>query len=249
MERHHHKETSQRNFFTDQESTQIYRSLMDTSMLAIVCSNGKVKKTNHAFETAFYASGISCERSLHIDHLLDEYAPQDFFSFVKEMVKKELKWSGQLRLKNAKQQSFHAFMHISGLRHSDDYLVQVFPWEQINEYERLRIMAYTDELTAIPNFRYFQEQMVQLLQHKPENAFSLLFIDIDHFKSLNDRYGHVVGDKLLKACSYRLMKGAYPLGEVFRKSGDEFLILIHKQSYVSEIIRELTEADVNQYWL
>ncbi|WP_410502548.1 GGDEF domain-containing protein [Exiguobacterium acetylicum] len=88
----------------------------------------------------------------------------------------------------------------------------------------LERMGYHDSLTRLPNRRYFEEQLyltLPMLDHG-----SLLFIDLDGFKQINDTYGHDVGDLLLQETATRLQSMTTTTDLVARLGGDEFLIFI-----------------------
>ena len=78
-----------------------------------------------------------------------------------------------------------------------------------NDMEALNTSAYTDQLTNIPNRRAFDETIKKLLGKYQDvgSEFSLLFLDIDHFKQFNDTHGHDVGDKVLNYIANILKKG------------------------------------------
>jgi diguanylate cyclase (GGDEF)-like protein len=91
---------------------------------------------------------------------------------------------------------------------------------------RLTEMAYTDSLTRIYNRmyinRYLETEMDKVRRYGGE--FSLIFFDIDHFKAINDRYGHQVGDDVLRGIT-RIVDEANRSSDVFaRYGGEEFLI-------------------------
>ena len=83
-------------------------------------------------------------------------------------------------------------------------------------------MSFKDELTKLENKRSFDQRLAYLLQHCEH--FGIFYIDVNFFKEINDDYGHVVGDALLRNVA-RIIQGnvAYP---VYRIGGDEFVILI-----------------------
>nr|WP_251055881.1 MULTISPECIES: GGDEF domain-containing protein [unclassified Exiguobacterium] len=85
-------------------------------------------------------------------------------------------------------------------------------------------MGYHDSLTHLPNRRYFEEQLYLTL---PTLEYgSLLFIDLDGFKQINDTYGHDVGDLVLQETASRLQSMTTSTDLVARLGGDEFLIFI-----------------------
>lgn len=94
----------------------------------------------------------------------------------------------------------------------------------------LERMGYHDSLTRLPNRRYFEEQLYLMLPTLDHG--SLLFIDLDGFKQINDTYGHDIGDLLLQETAMRLQSMTMTTDLIARLGGDEFLIFI--QSSASE---------------
>lgn len=92
----------------------------------------------------------------------------------------------------------------------------------------LEDMAYSDTLTGLGNRKALQErlQRVFLDPTDPRRKGALLFMDLDRFKQVNDRFGHAVGDALLMAFSERLRRCLRRCDEAFRLGGDEFTILL-----------------------
>ena len=94
--------------------------------------------------------------------------------------------------------------------------------------KKLYDMANTDALTGLPNRRNFIKTLNQLIHDEAkQNKFALLFIDLDRFKSINDLYGHKIGDKLLVEVANRLRKNLKPNDFIARQSGDEFIVIIN----------------------
>jgi diguanylate cyclase (GGDEF)-like protein len=93
---------------------------------------------------------------------------------------------------------------------------------------KLRRMVITDPLTGCRNRRFFDEIIGRELQrHRRYGVpLSLLFVDIDRFKAINDTYGHDVGDDVLKHVASFLLANIREADYVFRWGGDEFLVLI-----------------------
>ena len=87
----------------------------------------------------------------------------------------------------------------------------------------LQELANTDGLTGLLNKRYF-DAVTRALVHQ-EQAFVLFYLDLDRFKSVNDTYGHEVGDKLLQAVAKRLQSCIRNQDYAFRMGGDEFALL------------------------
>lgn len=91
---------------------------------------------------------------------------------------------------------------------------------------RMKTLAMTDELTGVPNRRAVLMQLDPLLRHTPFTPCSLLIVDIDHFKTINDHHGHPAGDQALKYVTTALrttLQGGAFMG---RLGGEEFLIVL-----------------------
>lgn len=89
-------------------------------------------------------------------------------------------------------------------------------------------MAYRDPLTGLGNRKAFDEQLRTALQQAQRDAspLALLFIDLDHFKEVNDRFGHDLGDALLTAIAERLRGALRHPDHFYRLGGDEFTLLL-----------------------
>ena len=122
---------------------------------------------------------------------------------------------------------------------ADDYLIKPFNQdelkyrvkigERIIELERRILrLASTDSLTEVLNRRAFMERMEQEINRsfRENSLLSLILADIDHFKSVNDRYGHQVGDLVLQRFVSQLTESSRPYDFVGRYGGEEFVICL-----------------------
>jgi diguanylate cyclase (GGDEF)-like protein len=93
--------------------------------------------------------------------------------------------------------------------------------------EKLRTMALRDGLTGLFNHRYFQEIFGQEFDRatRYERSFSLLMLDLDHFKQINDSHGHRVGDIVLQEISALILSSLRTNDIVARYGGEEFAII------------------------
>lgn len=94
--------------------------------------------------------------------------------------------------------------------------------------QTLEQLAATDPLTGADNRRRFMEQVeAEILRGKRDGApFSVLALDLDNFKSINDRYGHQVGDDILKAFVKKSVGAIRPYDGIARVGGEEFMVLL-----------------------
>ena len=89
--------------------------------------------------------------------------------------------------------------------------------------------AFHDSLTELPNRQLFMDRLVQAMEktkRKQEYGFAVLFLDIDHFKDINDSIGHQIGDKFLIELANMLREGVRTTDTLARFGGDEFLVLL-----------------------
>jgi two-component system cell cycle response regulator len=87
-------------------------------------------------------------------------------------------------------------------------------------------MALTDPLTGLYNQRYLHRHLSGLMDNKQGRSLSVLMVDVDHFKSVNDRYGHACGDRALRLIAQSLRVNTRVFDSVARYGGEEFVIVM-----------------------
>ncbi|WP_338326628.1 diguanylate cyclase domain-containing protein [Aeromonas salmonicida] len=92
--------------------------------------------------------------------------------------------------------------------------------------EMMRQLAFYDPLTHLPNRRLLQDRLQHSLQQADGKPLALLFIDLDHFKPVNDQHGHEAGDWLLATVAKRMLHCVREGDTVARIGGDEFMVLL-----------------------
>ena len=102
--------------------------------------------------------------------------------------------------------------------------------------EAIRNLAFVDTLTHLPNRRFLLDRLRQGLANSRRHGHhgALLFVDLDHFKAVNDTYGHEAGDKLLCEVAYRLRQSVREGDTVARLGGDEFVVMLEDLSDSAE---------------
>jgi diguanylate cyclase (GGDEF)-like protein len=95
--------------------------------------------------------------------------------------------------------------------------------------EQVRQLAFYDDLTKLPNRRLLIDRLSQAMSSGKRSGLysALIFLDLDNFKPLNDRHGHVVGDQLLMEAAGRLASCVRESDTVARFGGDEFVVLLN----------------------
>lgn len=126
----------------------------------------------------------------------------------------------------------------------DSGICRVIALRDISERKRaaarLQWFAHYDPLTELMNRTALKEHLDRQLSTSPDEAFALLFIDLDGFKEVNDSLGHNNGDALLKEIALRLQEVLSHRAIVARWGGDEFVVMIHPPSGSSEAL-EVTQ--------
>jgi len=108
--------------------------------------------------------------------------------------------------------------------------------------------SYLDALTKIGNRRAFDKRLVELFQRQTA-AVTLILIDLDHFKALNDNYGHLIGDRVLQAVA-EILQRACPEGALAaRYGGEEFAFLLEDSAATAAVLAEKTRQLLSQLLL
>ncbi|RAU16796.1 GGDEF domain-containing protein [Nitrincola tibetensis] len=98
------------------------------------------------------------------------------------------------------------------------------------ELNATRHDAYTDALTHLYNRRFFDETLIRVCNSTPKPLLALIMLDIDHFKKLNDTYGHMLGDKVLQCLGQIIKEECQESADGVRFGGEEFVILVYEHS-------------------
>ncbi|MFT3985837.1 MAG: GGDEF domain-containing protein, partial [Lachnospiraceae bacterium] len=125
------------------------------------------------------------------------------------------------------------------------YYVMIYWFKTKELYSKLRFDSTKDYLTGLNNVREFDLRLNQAiadtLQH--DKNLALLMLDIDNFKKVNDTYGHITGDLILKQLSEILINTCRSFDFISRKGGEEFCIILSDSDYsqareIAELIRK-----------
>lgn len=160
---------------------------------------------------------LSDTENIKISHLLN-----------KEYLQKVLhKGNGIMKIEYSKRtENVYKIMNVVAVEWDEAGIPQkvMMIAQDIGKRHELENLANTDGLTGLFNERYFSSVLHRKEQKKL--PFVLYYLDLDHFKPVNDTYGHDMGDKLLKAVAERLLKCIRSNDLAFRIGGDEFALII-----------------------
>jgi diguanylate cyclase (GGDEF)-like protein len=142
----------------------------------------------------------------------------------------------------------------------DAVLISFTDTTEVRETERqLHYIAAHDTLTGLPNRHQFQQRLNQVLQEAYQEKIALIFLDLDHFKNVNDTAGHAAGDTLLCDVANRLSACIRSSDMLARLGGDEFVIIAehienahHLEDLAERILAKMRDPfiiDGNQYHL
>ncbi|MES2757077.1 MAG: diguanylate cyclase [Pseudomonadota bacterium] len=118
--------------------------------------------------------------------------------------------------------------------------------ERLRLHEQLQYMAQYDALTRLPNRQLFHDRLDSALARAARNAsgFSLLYLDLDKFKLVNDLHGHAAGDLLLHQVAQRIKECVREEDTVARIGGDEFVVLLENVSLTEDAALVATKIEL-----
>jgi diguanylate cyclase (GGDEF)-like protein/PAS domain S-box-containing protein len=155
-----------------------------------------------------------------------------FYEKLWESVLEKGYWSGEIWNRRKDGSVFPEWLSISAIKDDDLVKEYVAVFSDITKHkedeEQIRYQANYDALTGLPNRSLLSDRLSQAIvaAHRESWMLAVLFVDLDHFKVVNDTFGHVVGDELLQLVSARIKACLRESDTVARFGGDEFIILL-----------------------
>lgn len=157
----------------------------------------------------------------------------EFYKSMWQALRETGGWEGEIWNRRKNGEIYPEWLHINSVRDETGnvtHYVGVFSDIGPNKetQRELQQMAYYDTLTGLPNRRLFLDRLERAVaqSHRMKDGFSLLFIDLDRFKYVNDAFGHELGDGLLKIVALRIREGVRESDTVARLGGDEFVAIL-----------------------
>jgi len=202
------------------------------SGMLITDANGTIQRVNPAFtQLTGYSAAEAIGKTPAILHS-GRQGPQ-FYEQMWAMLKEKGCWQGEIWNKRKNGQIYPELLTITAIYSPDktvSHFVGSFTDISDNKAAEAEIhrLAYYDPLTKLANRRLLQDRLAQVIAASARSQLygALFFIDLDHFKALNDTRGHNVGDLLLVDVAQRLRETVRIKDTVARQGGDEFVVLM-----------------------
>lgn len=227
-----------------EQELHLYASIFHSSSEAIIVTNheSRIISVNPAF-TAITGYSESEAMGQTPSFLSSGRHGTHFYQMMWSELKSSGKWQGEIWNRTKTGELYAEWLSISTILDEKgsvkNYIAlfsDITETKLINE--RVEFLAHHDALTALPNRILFQDRMQQsiLSAERDNTKVALLYLDIDHFKSVNDSLGHRIGDLLLKQVVTRLQRTLRQSDTISRHGGDEFLLLIDNLKDISPVI-------------
>jgi diguanylate cyclase (GGDEF)-like protein/PAS domain S-box-containing protein len=202
------------------------------SGMMVIDANQQILRVNKAFEKI---TGYALEevKGLGVKFLNSGQQDEAFYKAMWKDVNNKGFWEGEVWNKRKNGEVYPEQLNITSVIKEDgiaSYYVGTFNDITTSKAaaEEIENLAFYDSLTRLPNRRHLLEQLNQALAASKNNGQSgaIMFLDLDHFKTLNDTLGHDAGDLLLKKVADRLVSCVRESDTVARLGGDEFILLL-----------------------
>ena len=182
-----------------------------------------------AFGMLFMVFAVWWSVNLTYRHIMDSFSP---LIQIAQLLKKQKAYNLRFPQSNIKE-----IQELNGTFNQLLDEIQTWHTNLQNENSVLSHQVQHDHLTQLPNRNYFYQVLCNLYDDpKQRQNIALVFIDNNNFKAINDQYGHLVGDEVLKEMATRLKNHIRQNDFVARLSGDEFAIILRSISKVEHLI-------------
>ncbi len=200
--------------------------------MMITDANGTIIATNPAFTSL---TGYTAEEAIGNTPKMLQSGKQEpnFYQLMWQSLNETGSWKGEVWNKRKNGEIFPEWLTINTIVHPDGSphrRVALF-WDITIHKESEQLIwnqANFDSLTELPNRQMFYDRLNQEIKksHHAQLPLALLFLDLDHFKEVNDSLGHDIGDLLLKQATQRILSCVRESDTVARIGGDEFTVIL-----------------------
>ncbi len=223
--------------------------------MLITDSSGKIVRANQAFSDI---TGYPLEEVIGKNPSIFQSGRQDkyFYEAMWEEINSQGSWQGEIWNRRKSGEIYPQYLSITAVKDSEgntsNYVATLTDITLSKAADdEIRNLAFYDPLTQLPNRRLLFDRLKQALASSSRTGLSgsLLFIDLDNFKTLNDTLGHDIGDLLLQQVGDRLKSCVREEDTVARLGGDEFVVMLENLSKNALIAAEQIEATGNKILL
>ena len=220
----------------DEARLQLAAKVFESSTDAIFITDAqqKIITTNPSFERLSSYSEAEMVGKTPKDFFCEEGNAEQVENLLKELENLGF-WEGELWIR---RKNGHAYLCMISLVRVVDMQGRALNYigffkdrtETHAAKQKIEELAFSDVLTGLPNRLLLQERIKQSITISSRNnsTFALLFLDLDHFKQINDSLGHPFGDRVLQQVTERLKKCIRQVDTASRLGGDEFVLLLHE---------------------
>ena len=229
-----------------------------TEGVIITDTDEKIISTNKAvFDITGYKNDEIIQKPISI--LKSERHDEDFYLEIQKTVAKTGSWQGEVWNRRKNKEIYPQWLNISVVKDAKGD-VSNYAWvfsdiSAIKEsQQKLDHLAHHDPLTGLPNRLLLDARMTQSLSRarRNKNKIAVMFLDLDHFKNVNDTLGHPVGDLLLQEVSSRLLSCVREEDTVCRQGRDEFIVILeelHDSHFASDVAQKIILSLAEKYYL
>jgi diguanylate cyclase (GGDEF)-like protein/PAS domain S-box-containing protein len=218
---------------TLRDSEQRFRSIVEHIAEAVMVTDldARIRTVNPAFSrvTGFTPAEV-VGRTPKV--LTSGHHPPTTYDDMRQQLHASGRWQGNIWNRRKSGEIYVQRLSISSLRDSADTGLYVAVYSDVGQelqaLEHARFQAEHDALTGLPNRLLLFDRLAEALRaaHCRGDRVAVLFIDLDHFKPINDTHGHAVGDTVLQAVARRLKRCLRETDSVARFGGDEFVVVL-----------------------
>lgn len=199
----------------------------------ITDSSGRIQSINPAFTSITgYTEADVIGRNPNI--LNSGRHDPEFYSTMWQSLRENGRWQGEIWNRTKGGHIYPEWLSINAITDERGNITQYAAvFHDLTESKRseamIRQMAHFDEMTRLANRRLFSDRLKMAVRYAQETdgQLAVIVIDIDVFKSINDRFGHTGGDEVLRTLAGRLSKLLSPADTAARRGGDEFALLLN----------------------
>lgn len=216
-----------------EEATRIAAIAFDSHEgMMVTDANGVILRVNNAFTRI---TGYTDDEAVGQMARLLKSGRHDanFYAAMWNCIKQTGSWQGEIWNLRKNGETYPAWLTVTAIQQGDGvvaYYVATISdiTSRLAAEQEIKFMAFYDTLTHLPNRRMLMDRLGQAMAASKRSGRygALMFLDLDNFKSLNDKYGHAFGDLILVEASRRISSCVREMDTVARFGGDEFVVML-----------------------